>query len=341
MRMSIFDTHVAGPACNVGSKLCDEGIRRSASNNVKSMLRSYLPRNDVCNHHLKTPVCCLHDHTCSWTNCCWDLARPADQIGIYLDEYIIAILADQIGIYLDEYTTAILADQIGIYLDEYIIAILADQIGIYLDEYPATALRFTLSNGILLRWTVYTTMSTSFQPTYVILCNMHLEAVSCVPEDLTPIYAVTTIPLSDMRRRTCHALFVCTIHRVCCTQTPGFFISSTFEFVSTLTQFLPTVPRMTNLYCAEDFDADGNFISGGAFMDLLAGGEGVLPYPSGDEFYPISSSGPVPSINEINWNDPSLYTMPLTSDEIAAITEDIRRHQHKCPSRSHTVTSAL
>ncbi|KAG0701647.1 hypothetical protein DFH29DRAFT_1000066 [Suillus ampliporus] len=91
---------------------------------------------------------------------------------------------------------------------------------------------------------------------------------------------------------------------------------------------------MTSLYCAEDFDADGNFISGGGLMDLLAGGEGVLPYPSGDEFCPISSSA-VPSINEINWDDPSLYTMPLTSDEIAAITEDITATNTSVPP-AHT-----
>ncbi|KAG1729313.1 uncharacterized protein EDB91DRAFT_1253059 [Suillus paluster] len=216
-------------------------------------------------------------------------------------EYIVNELTDQISIYLDKCITADLADQIGIYLDEYI-AILADQISIYLSKYTATPLRFPLSNGILLRQT-YTTMSMSFQPTYVILCDMHLEAVSYVPEDLTPIYTVTTIPLSDMRRGMHHAF-------------------STFEFVSALTQFLPTVPRMTSIYSAEDFDANGNFISGGAFMDLVAGG---------------GKSGPVPSINEINWDDPSLYTMPLIIDVIAAITEDIATINTSVPP-THTLS---
>ncbi|KAG1777837.1 hypothetical protein EV702DRAFT_1221191 [Suillus placidus] len=72
-------------------------------------------------------------------------------------------------------------------------------------------------------------------------------------------------------------------------------------------------PSMS-LYVADDFDANGDFI-------LTRDFSGV----SGDDFDPVSSTGSerVPNINQINWDDPSLYTMPLTNDEIAALTKDI------------------
>ncbi|KAG2743417.1 hypothetical protein P692DRAFT_201870095, partial [Suillus brevipes Sb2] len=53
---------------------------------------------------------------------------------------------------------------------------------------------------------------------------------------------------------------------------------------------------MSSLYLPDDFDANGNFASTGCL--------------------------PPPSFNEIDWNDPTLYTMPLTSDDIAAIMSD-------------------
>ncbi|KAG1856397.1 hypothetical protein DFJ58DRAFT_727236 [Suillus subalutaceus] len=71
---------------------------------------------------------------------------------------------------------------------------------------------------------------------------------------------------------------------------------------------------MSNLYSADDFDANGNFISTGKLSDLLATDEGHIP-----------------SIDEINWDDPSLYTMPLTSNEIAALTYDIAATNRQLP----------
>ncbi|KAG1863225.1 hypothetical protein DFJ58DRAFT_725122 [Suillus subalutaceus] len=62
---------------------------------------------------------------------------------------------------------------------------------------------------------------------------------------------------------------------------------------------------MSFIYSADDFDINGNFVSTGRFQDLPNEGNGL--------------TGHVPSFNEIDWNDPALYTMPLTSDEIAAI----------------------
>ncbi|KAG1728935.1 hypothetical protein EDB19DRAFT_1939609 [Suillus lakei] len=83
------------------------------------------------------------------------------------------------------------------------------------------------------------------------------------------------------------------------------------EVGSPSTLCLPTAPSMSYLYMADDFDANGNFISTGGL--------------SGDGFDPVSSTGSerVPNINQIDWDDPSLYIMPLTNDEIAALTKDI------------------
>ncbi|KAG1900423.1 uncharacterized protein F5891DRAFT_1227064 [Suillus fuscotomentosus] len=74
--------------------------------------------------------------------------------------------------------------------------------------------------------------------------------------------------------------------------------------------------------CADDFDANGNFISTGRFLDPLARGEDTPPGEGGRH---------IPLINNIDWNDPSLYTMPLTHDEIAALTRDIAATNHPLP----------
>ncbi|KAG2034626.1 hypothetical protein BDR03DRAFT_1013242 [Suillus americanus] len=63
---------------------------------------------------------------------------------------------------------------------------------------------------------------------------------------------------------------------------------------------------MSNLYSADSFDANGNFISTRKLLDFLA-----------------TDKGHIPSIDDINWDDPSLYSMPLTRDEIEALTYDI------------------
>jgi hypothetical protein len=65
---------------------------------------------------------------------------------------------------------------------------------------------------------------------------------------------------------------------------------------------------MSILYSADDFNVDGNFVSTRCFQDLLTKNEGL--------------AGQVPSFNDINWNDPALYMMPLTSNEIAAVMSD-------------------
>lgn len=95
-----------------------------------------------------------------------------------------------------------------------------------------------------------------------------------------------------------------------------------FEVVSVPMHFLPTAPSMSGLYGVDDFDANGNFIS------LLPGGEGIppsYPHPSGELFYPVSSTGngQFHPINRINWDDPSLYTMQLTRNEIETLTHNI------------------
>jgi hypothetical protein len=54
---------------------------------------------------------------------------------------------------------------------------------------------------------------------------------------------------------------------------------------------LTTLSMMNTLFSATDFDANGNFA--------------------------------VPLLNNFNWDDPALYTMPLTNDKIAAIVGDI------------------
>ncbi|KAG1842322.1 hypothetical protein C8R48DRAFT_679071 [Suillus tomentosus] len=74
--------------------------------------------------------------------------------------------------------------------------------------------------------------------------------------------------------------------------------------------------------CADDFDANGNFISTSRFLDPLARGEDTPPGEGGRH---------IPLINNIDWNDPSLYTMPLTHDEIAALTHDIVATNHPLP----------
>jgi flagellar biosynthesis regulator FlaF len=65
---------------------------------------------------------------------------------------------------------------------------------------------------------------------------------------------------------------------------------------------------MSILYSADDFDDDGNFVSARCFQDLLTENEGL--------------AGQVPSFNNISWDDPALYMIPLTSDEIAAVMSD-------------------
>lgn len=100
-----------------------------------------------------------------------------------------------------------------------------------------------------------------------------------------------------------------------------FFIG--LNLASTLTEFLLTVSNMSYLYSADDFDANGNFISTGRFLDLLARGEDTPPSGEGGSHIRL--------INNINWNDPSLYTMPLTDDEIAALTHDIAATNHPLP----------
>ncbi|KAG2030177.1 hypothetical protein BDR03DRAFT_1017440 [Suillus americanus] len=62
---------------------------------------------------------------------------------------------------------------------------------------------------------------------------------------------------------------------------------------------------MSYLYSADDFDINGNFVPTGHFQDLLTKDEGL--------------TGHIPLFDEVNWDDPVLYTMSLTSDEIAAI----------------------
>ncbi|KAG1743567.1 uncharacterized protein EDB91DRAFT_1247065 [Suillus paluster] len=81
--------------------------------------------------------------------------------------------------------------------------------------------------------------------------------------------------------------------------------------MSPSTLCLPTAPSISYLYMADDFDANGNFISTGVF--------------SGDSFDPVNSTGSeqVPNIDQIDWDDLSLYIMPLTNNEIAALTKDI------------------
>ncbi|KAG2125532.1 hypothetical protein BD769DRAFT_1668784 [Suillus cothurnatus] len=65
---------------------------------------------------------------------------------------------------------------------------------------------------------------------------------------------------------------------------------------------------MSILYSADNFNVDGNFVSTRCFQDLLTKNKGL--------------AGQVPSFNDINWDDPALYMMPLTSDEIAAVMSD-------------------
>lgn len=153
---------------------------------------------------------------------------------------------------------------------------------------------------------------------------MTLAAVSneYQPQDLTliPLDLFSQKPAGNDRIFvTRHALFIC--HGVHHMSMHTFFIG--LNFVSTLTEFLLTVSNMSYLYSADDFDANGNFISTGRFLDLLARGEDTPPSGEGGSHIRL--------INNINWNDPSLYTMPLTDDEIAALTHDIAATNHPLP----------
>jgi hypothetical protein len=93
-----------------------------------------------------------------------------------------------------------------------------------------------------------------------------------------------------------------------------------FEVGSAPTRLLPTAPSMSYLYGADDFDANGDFISTEGLLDLLPGNEGMpLNHPHSSS----AGSRQFPSFDEVNWDDPSLYTMPLTKEEILALTYDI------------------
>ncbi|KAG1885847.1 uncharacterized protein F5891DRAFT_989457 [Suillus fuscotomentosus] len=76
-------------------------------------------------------------------------------------------------------------------------------------------------------------------------------------------------------------------------------------------QFFTTPTTMSYIYYANDCEGDSNFTNTTStryFPDLLTESE-----DPDDEFL---------SINEIDWDNPALYTMPLTSDEIAALTSN-------------------
>lgn len=153
---------------------------------------------------------------------------------------------------------------------------------------------------------------------------MTLAAVSneYQPQDLTliPLDLFSQKPAGNDRIfATRHALFIC--HGVHHMSMRTFFIG--LNLASTLTEFLLTVSNMSYLYSADNFDANGNFISTGRFLDLLARGEDTPPSGEGGSHIRL--------INNINWNDPSLYTMPLTDDEIAALTHDIAATNHPLP----------
>ncbi|KAG1730790.1 hypothetical protein EDD22DRAFT_960669 [Suillus occidentalis] len=71
---------------------------------------------------------------------------------------------------------------------------------------------------------------------------------------------------------------------------------------------------MSSLYLPDDFDTNSNFASTG-FL-------------------------PPPSFNEVDWNNPMLYTMPLTSDDIAAIMSNTNHsHSDLLPPISNTNNS--
>ncbi|KAG1843317.1 hypothetical protein F4604DRAFT_1938263 [Suillus subluteus] len=98
-----------------------------------------------------------------------------------------------------------------------------------------------------------------------------------------------------------------------------------FEVVSAPALFLLTTPSMSYLYEANDFDANGDFISTTDWLDLLPGGEGMPPNPLDDGSFPVSNAGSrqFPLFDKVNWDDPNLYTMPLTKDELLALTYDV------------------
>jgi hypothetical protein len=93
-----------------------------------------------------------------------------------------------------------------------------------------------------------------------------------------------------------------------------------FEVGSAPMRLLPTVPSMSYLYGADDFDANGDFISTECLLDLLPGNEGM---PLNHPHSLSAGSRQFPSFDKVNWDDPSLYTMPLTKEEILALTYDI------------------
>jgi hypothetical protein len=72
---------------------------------------------------------------------------------------------------------------------------------------------------------------------------------------------------------------------------------------------------MSYIYSPDDFDANGNFIHAGGFTQILGEGGGV------NVFNPVGGSSCMPLLltDNINWEDPSLYTTPLSSEDIAAI----------------------
>lgn len=86
---------------------------------------------------------------------------------------------------------------------------------------------------------------------------------------------------------------------------------------------------MSYRYYTDDFDGDTDF--------TYSTSTAHFPDPSTESEAPDA----FPSIDEIDWYNPELYTMPLTSDEIAALNSDIAAtNSHSTPSpvaNSHDV----